>query len=279
VTEVPLYATLGFTDAEWGLLVGLPQSVIIAASAATHDSARKTRAEVNAGLDLISDARASASQLVTAIAEEIVNEVGDPNMGEEAEPIEPPSPEDYAEDVVGRAAEANALLATKAAPADAETYKHWLVEIAEAVVGAASSGGVLGIGGEVVTEDERKFRDDLARALADCVPRPGPGSVRSALRPDPGPQAPRRPSGSASRTARGLRRCRCGGLRCRGCGGGAGLVLAASSQQRARQDDGHPRLQRHVGPSLRFGDHRVEAPPLLSGCGLFCRAGRRTGKI
>jgi hypothetical protein len=167
VTEVPLYATLGFTDAEWGLLVGLPQSVIIAASAATHDSARKTRAEVNAGLDLISDARASASQLVTAIAEEIVNEVGDPNMGEEAEPIEPPSPEDYAEDVVGRAAEANALLATKAAPADAETYKHWLVEIAEAVVGAASSGGVLGIGGEVVTEDERKFRDDLARALAD----------------------------------------------------------------------------------------------------------------
>ena len=31
--------------------------------------------------------------------------------------------------------------------ADAETYKHWLVEIAESVVGAASTGGVLGIGG------------------------------------------------------------------------------------------------------------------------------------
>jgi hypothetical protein len=41
------------------------------------------------------------------------------------------------------------------------------VEIAESVVGAASTGGVLGIGGETVTDDEREFRDDLAKVLAD----------------------------------------------------------------------------------------------------------------
>ena len=34
MTDDPLYAMLGFTDAEWGLLVGLPQSVLTAASAA-----------------------------------------------------------------------------------------------------------------------------------------------------------------------------------------------------------------------------------------------------
>jgi hypothetical protein len=104
---------------------------------------------------------------VAAIAKEIVSEVGDPEQGEEAPVIEPGDPIAYAQDVVDRAAEAGALLVAKAAPADAETYKHWLVEIADSVVGAASTGGVLGIGGETVTESERAFRDRLAGALAD----------------------------------------------------------------------------------------------------------------
>ncbi|MEU4240318.1 hypothetical protein [Actinoplanes sp. NPDC026619] len=167
MTDEPLYSKLGFTDAEWGLLVGLPQSVLTAASSATPDSARKTRAETEAGIDVISDARASASPLVAAVATQLVSEVGDPELGEEPPVIEPSDPIAYVEDVLGRAAEANALLTAKAEQADAETYKHWLVEIAESVVGAASTGGVLGIGAEPVTDDERAFRDDLAKALAD----------------------------------------------------------------------------------------------------------------
>ena len=166
MTDQPLYAKLGFTDAEWGLLAGLPQSVLTAASAATPDSARKTRAESAAGLDRISDARASASPLVAAVARAAVAEAGDPEIGEEPPVIEPSDPLGYAADVVARAAEASALLAVKASPADAETYKHWLVEIADTVVGAASTGGLLGIGAESVTESERTFRDDLAKALA-----------------------------------------------------------------------------------------------------------------
>jgi hypothetical protein len=167
VTDEPLYAKLGFTDAEWGLLVGLPQSVVTAASAATPDSARKTRAENAAGRDAIADARVSASALVAAIATEILAEVGDPELGEDPLVIEPSDPEGYVLDVLGRAAEVNALLVAKADQADAETYKHWLVEIADIVVGAASTGGVLGIGGETVTDTEREFRDSLAKALAD----------------------------------------------------------------------------------------------------------------
>ena len=167
MTDEPLYTKLGFTDAEWGLLVGLPQSVLTAASVATHDSARKTRAETAAGLDQISDARASASPLVTAIAQAVLDQTGDPDRGEEMPAIEPADPVGYGQDVVGRAATASTLLAAKADTADAETYKHWLVEIADSVVGAASTGGVLGIGGDVVTDDERAFRDALAQALAD----------------------------------------------------------------------------------------------------------------
>ena len=167
MTDEPLYAQLGFTDAEWGLLVGLPQAVVTAASAATHDSSRKTRAENAAGLDEIADARASASPMVAAVAAAAIEATGDPELGEELPVVEPGDPVGYADDVVQRAAEANALLAAKADAADAETYKHWLVEIADLVVGAASTGGILGLGGETVTDAERSFRDQLAKALAD----------------------------------------------------------------------------------------------------------------
>lgn len=167
MTDEPLYPRLGFTDAEWGLLVGLPQAVLTAASAATPDGARKTRAEGEAGLVEIADARASASPLVAAVAAAVVEVAGDPELGEDPPVIEPSDPVGYARDVLDRAAEAAALLARAASPSDAETYKHWLVEIADTVVGAASTGGVLGIGGETVTEPERAFRDQLAKILAD----------------------------------------------------------------------------------------------------------------
>lgn len=166
VPDEPLYTLLGFTDSEWGLLVGLPQSVITAASSASPDSTRKTRAENAAGMDEVSDARASASPLVAAIAAEIVRQVGDPDLGEELPVLAPGDPEGYAQDVLNRAAQASALLAAKATPSDAETYKHWLVEVADSVVAAVSTGGVLGIGGDTVTDAERKFRDGLAQALA-----------------------------------------------------------------------------------------------------------------
>jgi hypothetical protein len=92
---------------------------------------------------------------------------GDPELGEELPVIEPADPIGYIQDVLARAAEAAALLAGKAGESDTETYKHWLVEIADTVVGAASTGGVLGIGGETVTASERDFRDQLAKALTD----------------------------------------------------------------------------------------------------------------
>lgn len=167
MTDEPLYAQLGFTDVEWGLLAGLPQSVLTAAGAASHDSARKSRAENAAGLAEIADARASASPLVAAVAAAAVGSAGDPELGEELPVIEPGDPAGYADDVLERAAEAAGVLAAKAADADAQTYKHWLVGIADTVVGAASTGGVLGLGAEPVTDAERSFRDRLAKVLAD----------------------------------------------------------------------------------------------------------------
>jgi len=167
VTELPVYTELGFSDEEWGLLVGLPQAVLNAASAAESDGGRRTRAENAAGLETISAGRESASPLVTAIAGELVSRVGDPETGEELPVIEPADPQALIADVLGRAGTAARLLADRVDDGEAGAYKHWLVGIAEQVVGAASTGGVLGIGGETVTESERRFRDRLAHVLND----------------------------------------------------------------------------------------------------------------
>ncbi|RIV37861.1 hypothetical protein [Micromonospora radicis] len=165
--EEPAYTGFGFSDEEWGLLVGLPQSVLAAASAAESDGTKATMAESAAGLEGISAGRESASPLVAAVAGELVTRVGDPEAGEELPLVTPDDPRGYAEDVLARAKEATTLLAAKVDEGEAGAYRHWLVEIADQVVGAASSGGILGLGGSVVSPSERRFRDRLSQVLND----------------------------------------------------------------------------------------------------------------
>ncbi|MFC3501805.1 hypothetical protein ACFOOK_12650 [Micromonospora krabiensis] len=165
--EQPAYTGFGFSDGEWGLLVGLPQSVLTAASAAESDGTRRTMAENAAGLETISAGRESASPLVAAVAGEVVTRVGDPEAGEELPAISPADPQAMIDDVLARAGEAAALLAARVDEGEAGAYKHWLVDIAEHVVGAASTGGLLGLGGDQVSPSERRFRDRLAQVLND----------------------------------------------------------------------------------------------------------------
>ncbi|MEV0154442.1 hypothetical protein AB0H57_11980 [Micromonospora sp. NPDC050686] len=165
--EQPAYTGFGFSDEEWGLLVGLPQAVVTAASAAESDGTRRTMAENAAGMETISAGRESASPLVAAVAGEVISRVGDPEAGAELPVISPPDPAAMIDDVLARAGEAAALLAAKVDEGQAGAYKHWLVEIAEQVVGAASTGGILGIGGDAVSDSERRFRDRLSQVLND----------------------------------------------------------------------------------------------------------------
>jgi hypothetical protein len=156
-----------FTDAEWGLLVGLPQSVLTAASAAQPDGSRRTAAEGEAGFTAIGEGRFGGNPLVTEIATELVSRVGDPEQGEAPPLIEPADPEGLIADTLRRAEEATVLLGVRCDEGDAGAYKHWLVEIADQVVTAAQTGGLLGLGGEEITESERTFRDTLSSILND----------------------------------------------------------------------------------------------------------------
>ncbi|MET7418289.1 hypothetical protein [Dactylosporangium sp. NPDC005555] len=158
-----------YTDEEWGLLVGLPQSVLIAASQAERDGSRRTREEWTAGMTAIADGRDSASDLVRTVAADVVARQGDIEEGlvggQEPPIIEFPDREAGIADVIERAKAAHELLAAKAADADAESYRFWLITLADQVVSAAKSGDVLGFGGELVTPAERAFRDELAAVL------------------------------------------------------------------------------------------------------------------
>lgn len=167
VTELPVFSELGFSDEEWGLLTGLPQAVLTAAGAAEADGARRSRAEHAAGLEAIAAGRESSSRLVRMVAHELVSRVGDPEVGETLPVIEPTDPQAYLADVLERARDVAGLLAERVDTGEAGAYKHWLVGIAERVVTAASTGGVLGIGGDLVTAAERGFCDRLAQALHD----------------------------------------------------------------------------------------------------------------
>ncbi|HEX5540088.1 MAG TPA: hypothetical protein VFX60_00765 [Micromonospora sp.] len=165
MTQLPVYARLGFSDEEWGLLVGLPQAVVTAASAAERDGTHRTRAEAAAALDAIATGYDAASPLVAAVAEELVVRVGDPDLGEELSLIEPVDPPEMIADVLDRARIVAILLGNTVEDEETEAYRRWLVTIAEQVVGAALSGGTFGIGGELVSTAERHFCVELARAL------------------------------------------------------------------------------------------------------------------
>ena len=156
-----------YSDDEWGLLVGLPQSVMIAASAAETDGGRRTLAESEAGLDAIAAGRDSGNPLVRDVATELVERVGDPDTGAESAVVPLPDREAGLAEVLTRARGAATLLTARAGPGDAAAYKHWLVGIAEQVVEAARSGGFLGIGGERVSESERRFVEELSTILND----------------------------------------------------------------------------------------------------------------
>jgi len=156
-----------YSDEEWGLLVGLPQSVMMAAMVAENDSGNRTADESGAGLDAIAAGQDSGSTLVRDVAVELVSRIGDPDTGDLPPVLDVGTREVDLGEVLDRARTASDLLTAKAGPGEAAAYRHWLVGIADRVVNAAKSGGFLGIGGSWVSESEQKFVDELSTVLND----------------------------------------------------------------------------------------------------------------
>ena len=61
--------------------------------------------------------------------------------------------------------EAVRLVEEKATPEEAEQYRQFILRVADVVAHAAKEGGVLGIGGKEVSEQEQAVLDELAAKL------------------------------------------------------------------------------------------------------------------
>ncbi len=57
------------------------------------------------------------------------------------------------------------ILQAKATPAEADSYKKFVMTVAQAVAGAHKEGGFLGIGGKEVSDEENKALDEISTAL------------------------------------------------------------------------------------------------------------------
>jgi hypothetical protein len=151
-----------FTNDEWDRLVRLPRLVVAAASAAQRDLAYRTNIEVEAGLVASAKGRDSRNAFLAEVAAESLRVFDDRSTVRSV---------DFTDQETGIAAvlelvrAVNEILAAKAAPADARTYRRWLLAITDIVIAAARSGGFLGLFGRRVTEAERRFRDRLAATL------------------------------------------------------------------------------------------------------------------
>jgi hypothetical protein len=75
------------------------------------------------------------------------------------------SAEELKQHVMADVQKAVDLLESKATPAEAEGYKHWVLNIAERVAKAAKEGGFFGFGGTLVSEKENELFEAMASAL------------------------------------------------------------------------------------------------------------------
>jgi hypothetical protein len=151
-----------FTQDEWDSLVQLPRWVVAAASHSQRDLPHRTTIEVEAGLIASAHGRDAGNAFLSEVGDATLQifdsravvtaiDFGDVRAGLDA--------------VLERVGVVNRMLTAKADPADAAAYRAWLLAITDVVITAARSHDFLGIGGQLVTAKEHRFRDRLAAVL------------------------------------------------------------------------------------------------------------------
>ncbi|MBO0723204.1 MAG: hypothetical protein J2P41_20440, partial [Blastocatellia bacterium] len=104
-------------------------------------------------------AASSPNELIKAIAGDLKSRGGKPEL-----PTVSKDRADIKNMLIERCQEAVELVQRKS-PAEADEYKEWLLELAQATAEASKEGGFLGIGGTLVSDEERRAVDNLAIAL------------------------------------------------------------------------------------------------------------------
>jgi hypothetical protein len=151
-----------FTPEQWQALVEAPPAIARAVASVAGSPAQSVT-ELGAFIELVDRAAADdAGGLLGAI-------VGDVH-GRLAGGTPQDSPADAFTDGLEAARRAGAILAVQAEPIEAARARAWLLSVAQVVAEAAREGGIMGIGGEQVTEREEQTIAAIRDALGVDTP-------------------------------------------------------------------------------------------------------------
>jgi hypothetical protein len=137
-----------------------------------------TQAPALAALMVITADRGGAIRESIALGKayaEARKEAGDELLGElvaAAPQLDPASigpPDQLRAQVPERLREATRIVEEKATPEEAEEYRRFILRVADVVAHAHKEGGVLGIGGKEVSEQEQAVLDELTGVLATAA--------------------------------------------------------------------------------------------------------------
>ncbi len=155
-----------YTDQQWQLLLDVPPAVGTAVMVAGRS-----------GLGSVKEAIAMANQILGARhgyeGVELVESLVEARLqhGEKStietlgSPYRGKRPEDVCEDAVAKCQDVAELLAPKATASEVNGYKQWTIRVAEKVADAAVEGGILGFGGQRVSDEERQVLKAVKLAL------------------------------------------------------------------------------------------------------------------
>lgn len=152
-----------FNADEWSLLLEAPP--VAGLIVITADRGGMIRESMSMGRAY---AEAQKEHAATDLLDEIVSARPD------VDPKRYKSPDELRERGLARITEAVDLLERKATPEETEGYKRFVIHLADTVAHAKKEGGVLGIGGKPVSDEERAALEQIATALGtEPPPREG----------------------------------------------------------------------------------------------------------
>jgi len=155
-----------YTDEEWAVLRRAPQVAGFAVTLADPGGPIEITKETVAALKAVGKP-AGAQELLVAVSQDAMAQAqARHNVVKEIDL----KPATAREQIVEELRRANEILATKATPEEAESFRAWLMEAAQDAAEAAKEGGFLGIGAVRVSEGEQAMLARLREILG--IPAP-----------------------------------------------------------------------------------------------------------
>jgi hypothetical protein len=158
-----------FTADEWTKLLESVVLASMAVSAADPNGLWGTIREAFASRSAIKSAHEASNPLVKEVLTDFDSPEGRCCIQDSLRTwISGATPSDIVQRSLQTLREVAAILDSKA-PGDAVAFKAWLGEISQQVAEASMEGGILGIGGVRVSENEKATLSDIARALGSTT--------------------------------------------------------------------------------------------------------------